>query len=220
MCGPVICAGIVKDQHTTLGKDECIRWLMNMLPNAFVQTSEPTSTTACTHTPDSGVPPIFLFIGPQRRCSSRQRVQNRLSQLRFYPQIQELPQALDLLRVKPLPTLGDRLLALEDRQRLPPTLVLLLDSDPSNSDHDIHALLLRSLPLVAVRSILVVVPVCAHGAVHAAAPVLLRLAWRPNVLDNCAVGDVLVAGLCGLGALGLDCCGFDEGFEDGLLGWC
>jgi len=122
-----------------------------------------------------------------------------------------------VLRVAPLLTIKQRpLLILRERQPLP-TPALLLDSDPSNSNHNIHALLLGRLPLVAVRSILLVVPVRAHRAVHAATPVLLRLARRPNVLDHCAVGDVLVAGLCGLGALGLDCCCVDEGFEDGLL---
>jgi hypothetical protein len=37
------------------------------------------------------------------------------------------------------------------------------------------------------------------------------------VLDNCAVGDVLVAGLRRFGALGFDSCCVDEGFEDRLL---
>ena len=37
------------------------------------------------------------------------------------------------------------------------------------------------------------------------------------MLDDGAVGDVLVSRLAGLGALCLYCCGADEGFEDVLL---
>ena len=37
------------------------------------------------------------------------------------------------------------------------------------------------------------------------------------MLDDGAVGDVLVSGLSRLGALGFDCCGANEGFQDGLL---
>jgi hypothetical protein len=64
---------------------------------------------------------------------------------------------------------------------------------PSDSNHNFHALLLSHLLLVP-----------------------FWLARRSNVLDDWAVGDVLVAGLCGLSALGLECCGVAEGFEDGL----
>ena len=49
----------------------------------------------------------------------------------------------------------------------------ILDSDPGDRDHDIHALLLRRLPLVAVCSVLLVVPEGTDSAVHAAAAVLL-----------------------------------------------
>ena len=48
-----------------------------------------------------------------------------------------------------------------------------LYGDPSDCDDDIHTLLLRSLPLVAVSPILLVVPVRANRAVHATAAVLL-----------------------------------------------
>jgi hypothetical protein len=48
-----------------------------------------------------------------------------------------------------------------------------LQSDPRNRNHNIHALLYGALPLVAVCAILLVVPVRANGAVHAAATVLL-----------------------------------------------
>ena len=37
------------------------------------------------------------------------------------------------------------------------------------------------------------------------------------MLDDGAVGDVLVGWLAGLAALGLYCCGVDEGFKDVLL---
>lgn len=48
-----------------------------------------------------------------------------------------------------------------------------LNSDPGNGNDDIHALLLGALPLVAEGAVLLVVPVGANGAVHAAAAVLL-----------------------------------------------
>jgi hypothetical protein len=58
--------------------------------------------------------------------------------------------------------------------------------------------------------------------VHAAAAVLLRLCGRADVLDDGAVGDVLVGGLGGGvrggGRGGLGVAGFaDEGLEDVLL---
>lgn len=101
----------------------------------------------------------------------------------------------------------------------PPSTTPSLDRNPRNRDDDIHALLLRRLPLVAVRAVLLVVPEGADRAVHAAAAVLLGLRGHADVLDHGAVGDVLVRGLCGLragrgGGGGL----IDEGFEDGLLG--
>jgi len=92
-----------------------------------------------------------------------------------------------------------------------------LDSNPGNRNHNVHALLLRALPFVAVRTVLLVVPVRAHGAVHAAAPVLLRFRRDADVLDHGAVDDVFVRGLrrlagsTGAGSL------FDQGFEYGLL---
>ena len=93
----------------------------------------------------------------------------------------------------------------------------LLDRNPRNRNHNIHALLLRGFPLVAVGAVLVVVPEGADGAVHAAAAVLLGLRGGANVLDHGAVGDVFVGGLGGLG--GGRGAGFvDEGFEDGVLG--
>jgi hypothetical protein len=48
-----------------------------------------------------------------------------------------------------------------------------LDSDPGNRNDNVHALLLRALPLVAECAVLLVVPVGANSAVHAAAAVLL-----------------------------------------------
>jgi hypothetical protein len=48
-----------------------------------------------------------------------------------------------------------------------------LDSHPRDSNDNIHALLLRARPFVAVCPILLVVPVRADSAVHAAAAVLL-----------------------------------------------
>ena len=94
-----------------------------------------------------------------------------------------------------------------------------LYGDPCNRDDDVHALLFRSLPLVAVSPIFLVVPVSANCAVHATAAVLLWFRGRANVLDDGAVGNVLVRGLGRLGALGFDCCGANERFEDGLLDW-
>jgi hypothetical protein len=138
-----------------------------------------------------------------------------LGRLHFDPAAQIDSQVIDVLLVNALPALNDRLatlLTLRERHPSP-----LLNSDPSNRNHNIHALLLGRLPLIAVRSILLVVPVRTNRAVHAAAPVLLRLRRRPNVLDHCAVGDVLVAGLRRFGALGFDSCCVDEGFEDRLL---
>ena len=70
-----------------------------------------------------------------------------------------------------------------------------LYGDPGDCDDDVHSLHLGGLPLVAVCSVLLVVPVRADGAVHAAAAVLLRLGGRANVLNDGAVGDVLVGGL-------------------------
>jgi hypothetical protein len=49
----------------------------------------------------------------------------------------------------------------------------ILDSDPGNRNDNVHALLLRAFPLVAECAVLLVVPVGADGAVHAAAAVLL-----------------------------------------------
>ena len=100
--------------------------------------------------------------------------------------------------------------------------ITLLDSDPGNGNDDVHALLLGSLPLVAVCAILLVVPESADCAVHAAAAVLLRLCGRANVLNYRAVGDVLVGGLRGSfrgGGLGCRCGLADESLEDGLLVW-
>jgi hypothetical protein len=129
-----------------------------------------------------------------------------LGRLHFDPAAQIDSQVIDVLLVNALPALNDRLatlLTLRERHPSP-----LLNSDPSNRNHNIHALLLGRLPLIAVRSILLVVPVRTNRAVHAAAPVLLRLRRRPNVL---------VAGLRRFGALGFDSCCVDEGFEDRLL---
>lgn len=100
--------------------------------------------------------------------------------------------------------------------------ITLLDSDPGNGNDDVHALLLGSLPLVAVCAILLVVPEGADCAVHAAASVLLGLCGRANVLDYRAVGDVLVGGLRGSfrgGGLGCRCGLADESLQDGLLVW-
>ena len=67
--------------------------------------------------------------------------------------------------------------------RTPPTQVTYtptrtrnnLYGDPGDCDDDVHSLLLGGLPLVAVCSVLLVVPVRTHSAVHAAAAVLLGL---------------------------------------------
>jgi hypothetical protein len=64
-----------------------------------------------------------------------------------------------------------------------------LEPDPVDAQHDIHALLLRAIPLVAERAVLVRVPERADGAVHASTTLLCELA---RVLDYCAVGDVFV----------------------------
>jgi hypothetical protein len=99
--------------------------------------------------------------------------------------------------------------------------IILLDSDPGNRNDNVHALLLGSLPLVAVCAVLLVVPEGANCAVHAATAVLVGFRWRANVLDHSAVGDVLVGGLCGsFRGGGLGCGLADEGLEDGLLGTC
>ena len=79
-----------------------------------------------------------------------------------------------------------------------------LYGDPGDCDDDVHSLHLGGLPLVAVCSVLLVVPVRADGAVHAAAAVLLGLGGRANVLNDGAVGDVLEGGLGRLGSLDLD----------------
>jgi hypothetical protein len=108
---------------------------------------------------------------------------------------------------------------------LPPNIHILashhthLDSDPRNRNHDIHALLLARLPLVAVRAVLLVIPVRTHGAVHAAAAVLFRLCGVANVLDHGAADDVLEGGLRSFGGLsgGGRRLG-DEGLQDVLLG--
>ena len=96
--------------------------------------------------------------------------------------------------------------------RSPPTQVTYtstrarnnLYGDPGDCDDDVHALRLGGLPFIAVCSILLVVPVRADRAVHAAAAVLLGLRGRANVLDDGAVGDVLEGGLGRLGSLDLD----------------
>lgn len=76
--------------------------------------------------------------------------------------------------------------------------VYLLDSDPGNGNDNVHALGVGSLPLVCVRSILFVVPEGADSAVHAAAALLLNVGRRGAVvLDDGAVGNVLVGGLRG-----------------------
>lgn len=87
-----------------------------------------------------------------------------------------------------------------------------LDSNPRNRNHNVHALLLRALPLIAVSAVLLVVPVRAHSAVHAAAPVLLRFRRDANVLDHGAVDDVFVRGLRGLASSAGAGCLFDQGF--------
>lgn len=79
-----------------------------------------------------------------------------------------------------------------------------LYGDPGDCDDDVHSLHLGGLPLVAVCSVLLVVPVRTDRAVHAAAAVLLGLRRRADVLDDGAVGDVLESGLGRLGALDLD----------------
>jgi hypothetical protein len=90
-----------------------------------------------------------------------------------------------------------------------------LDSDPGNRNDNVHALLLGALPLVAECAVLLVVPVGADGAVHAAAAVLLWFRGRANVLDHSAVDNVLVGWLrlfvsAGGGFL-------DQALEDGVL---
>ena len=75
--------------------------------------------------------------------------------------------------------------------------IILLDSNPGDGNDNVHALLLGSLPLVAVCSVLLVVPEGANRAVHAATTVLVGFRGRANVLDDGAVGDVLVGRLRG-----------------------
>lgn len=73
-----------------------------------------------------------------------------------------------------------------------------LDGNPGNGDDNVHALCVGRLPLVRVGSVLLVVPEGADGAVHAAAALLLNLSGRVAVvLDDGAVGNVLVRGLRG-----------------------
>jgi len=96
--------------------------------------------------------------------------------------------------------------------------IILLDSDPCDGDDNVHALLLSRLPLVAVCAILLVVPEGANSAMHAATAVLFRFCGRANVLDDGAVGNVLVRGLRrrvgrGFGGAGL----LDQGLENVLL---
>lgn len=193
---------------------------MNMLPNAFVQMSEPTSLLRI---------PVHQRGWNYSSALRHKRVQTPITDPATCRHQAQLPVQSITLGDNParsiqnvLEAILGLLQAMIERQQAVQAAVVIhsLYGDPSNRNDNIHALLLGGLPLVAVRSILLVVPVRTYRAVHAAAPVLLRLARRPNVLDDCAVGNVLVAGLCGLGALGLDCCGFDEGFEDGLLGRC
>lgn len=72
----------------------------------------------------------------------------------------------------------------------------LLDGNPGNGDDNVHALAVGSLPLVRVRSVLLVVPEGTNSAVHATAALLLNFCGRVAVvLDHCAVGNVLVGGL-------------------------
>jgi hypothetical protein len=68
-------------------------------------------------------------------------------------------------------------------------------------------------------AVLLVVPVGADGAVHAAAAVLLGLLGRAQVLDYGAVGNELEGGLLCRLALALALLGrlLDERLEDGLL---
>lgn len=75
--------------------------------------------------------------------------------------------------------------------------IILLDSNPGDGNDNVHALLLGSLPLVAVCAVLLVVPEGANRAVHAATTVLVGFRGRANVLDDGAVGDVLVGRLRG-----------------------
>jgi hypothetical protein len=75
-----------------------------------------------------------------------------------------------------------------------------LYSNPGNSNHDIHALGLGSIPLVAKRAVLLVIPEGTHSAVHAAATTLFPLRSRgAQMLDNGTVGDVFECGLRGFG---------------------
>jgi hypothetical protein len=94
-----------------------------------------------------------------------------------------------------------------------------LDGHPRNRNHDIHALLLARIPLVAIRAVLLVIPVRAHGAVHATAAVLLGLRRVANVLDHGAADNVLEGGLRGFDAVGRGGGRLgDEGLQDVLLG--
>lgn len=93
------------------------------------------------------------------------------------------------------------------------------NGDPVDADDDVHALLLGTVPLVAEGSVLLRVPEGADGAVHSAAACDLRFRGRTGVLDNGAVGDVLVGGLGGLVGVGGGSRLFDEGLEEVVLGW-
>jgi hypothetical protein len=94
-----------------------------------------------------------------------------------------------------------------------------LQSNPGDGDDNVHALAVGSLPLVGECAVLLVVPVGANGAVHAAAAVLLGLLGRAQVLDYGAVGNELEGGLLCRLALALALLGrlLDERLEDGLL---
>lgn len=93
-----------------------------------------------------------------------------------------------------------------------------LDPNPVHANHNIHALLLGAIPLVAQRSVLLGIPERAHRAVHAAAAGSAAVRGRARVLDDGAVGDVLVGGLRRLGGVGGGVGGlFDEGLEEVVL---
>lgn len=77
----------------------------------------------------------------------------------------------------------------------------ILNPHPINTNHNIHAFLLRTIPLVAQRAILIRVPEGADGAVHAAAAGCAAVRGGARVLDDGAVGDVLVGWLGGLGGV-------------------
>lgn len=89
-----------------------------------------------------------------------------------------------------------------------------LDGDPGDANHNVHALLLGSFPLVTPGSILLVIPEGADSTVHAATTSAGGFSGGADVLDYGAVDDIFVARCLLIVGAGL----VDEVLEDGVLG--